>query len=107
MKTFTPTQWETSADKLKFYNQFIKFVSGGFKRSDFPKWFYVRLSMTFGHIAHYNQQGFWDVYFTSDADKKQFIKDCLAYPHCGDPAWTYSDVETALVEWLNKNLNCY
>jgi len=100
---FTPTKWDTAEDKAKFANQFVKFVASGFKQSLFTKAFYRRLSMTFGHIAHYNQYGFWDVFFTNVNDKVSFIEQTLRHPCYGDAAWTYCDVERALQTWLLEN----
>ena len=100
---FTPTQWDSAADKLRFANQFVKFAERGFRRADFPKWFYNRLSLTFGHIAHYNHEGFWDTWFTSTRRIVDFLYSTRNYGVCGDPAWTYSDVERALQAWLLKS----
>lgn len=95
---FTPTQWDSADRKAAFAKQFIRFV-----QCDFSKAFYVRLSMTFGHIAHYNQGGFFEEFFTTTQDKFRFLRLTLAYPCYGDPAWTFSDVEKALQSWLREN----
>lgn len=100
---FTPTKWDTAEVKAKFANQFVAFVSSGFKQSKFTKAFYRRLSNTFGHIAHYNQFGFWDTFFTSLPDKVNFIEQSLRHSCYGAAAWTYSDVERALQTWLVEN----
>ena len=100
---FTPTKFDTAEDKAKFANQFVKFVASGFKQSLFTKAFYRRLSMTFGHIAHYNQYGFWDVFFSNTRTKLTFIEQTLRHPCYGDAAWTYCDVERALQTWLLEN----
>lgn len=97
-KQFTPTEWDTAEDKAKFANHFMQFVESGFKESLFQKWFYKRLSMTFGHIAHYNQLGFWETFFTRTEDKVQFLKQTIQHHPCGDPTYTYSDVERAVAE---------
>ena len=102
MRTFTPTKWATARDKTVFYRQFVKFVQSDFDAKYFTRPFYQRLSNTFGHIAHYNQSGFWETWFTTTADKVRFLKLTLRYPCYGDPAWTFSDVETALQAWLTK-----
>ena len=102
VERFTPTEWATADDKVWFFQHFQKFVKSGFRRSLFTKRFYNRLSLTFGHIAHYNQGGFWEEYFTTDEDKARFIRDTMGWPCYGDPAFTYSDVERALIEWLRK-----
>jgi|HubBroStandDraft_6_1064221.scaffolds.fasta_scaffold189637_3 hypothetical protein len=100
---FTPTQWDTASDKARFANQFVRFVTRGFKRSDFPKWFYNRLSNTFGHIAHYNQHGFFGQFFTNDSGKLEFINQTLEWPYDGDASFTYSDVERLLKTWLRAS----
>ena len=97
---FTPTQWNTVKDKAWFANQFVRFVQSGFDAKHFTDRFYRRLSNTFGHIAHYDRGGFWAEFFTTTADKVRFVEYALHHPCYGDPAWTYSDVERALQEWL-------
>lgn len=100
---FTPTKWDSSDKKAAFAKQFIKFVQADFARAKFPKTFYQRLSMTFGHIAHFNQNGFFETFFTTTEGKVRFLRMTLAHSCCGDPAWTYSDVERALQSWLREN----
>ena len=97
---FTPTQWSTAEDKAVFAKQFVRFVISDFAAKHFTEKFYQRLSNTFSHIAHYNRGGFWETFFTTTADKVQFLKMSVQYPCHGDPAWTYSDVERALQTWL-------
>ena len=97
---FTATQWDASEKKAGFAKQFIRFVQSDLSKSQFPKTFYQRLSMTFGHIAHYNQHGFFETFFTTTEDKVRFLRQTLQHPCYGDPAWTYSDIERALQQWL-------
>lgn len=97
---FTPTEWSTAEDKAKFANQFVVFVESGFARDKFPKWFYTRLSMTFGNIAHYNQEGFYATWFMDTDSKMEFLQNVIAYPCYGSSSFTYSDVEIALQNWL-------
>jgi hypothetical protein len=100
---FTPTQWSTAEKKAAFAKQFVRFIQSDFAAKHFTEKFYRRLSNTFGHIAHYNRGGFWDTFFTTTADKMQFLDQTLQHPCHGDPAWTYSDVERALQEWLQSD----
>ena len=100
---FTPTKWDSTDRKAAFARQFIRFVQSDFARSKFPKAFYQRLSMTFGHIAHFNQHGFFDTFSTTTEGKVRFLRQTLAHPCWGDPAWSYSDVERALQTWLQEN----
>jgi hypothetical protein len=100
---FTPTQWDTAQNKATFAKQFVRFVQSDFATRHFTGKFYRRLSNTLGHIAHYNQAGFWDEFFTSTADKVQFLEQTLQHPCYGDPAWTYSDVERVLQAWLRAD----
>lgn len=100
---FTATEHATTADKAKFANHFIRFVLGGFKESVFPKWFYTRLSMTFGHIAHYNKNGFYDTWFNSADKQANFIERLREHTACGSAEFTFSDVERVLTRWANDN----
>lgn len=97
---FTATAHSTVQDKQKFAAHFKRFILAGCPPKLFHKWFYQRLSLCFGMIAHYNQQGFYDTYFTGLNGRLQFVSECLAWPCYGDPAYTYSDVEQYLQEWL-------
>ena len=101
---YTPTKWNTAEDKVKFEKQFKKFVSGGYQLKDFPRWFYKRLSMCFGFIAHYDQHGFYWTYFDPDDSGgiDEFESQVINYPYYGDPACTYSDVEKVLREWITQ-----
>ena len=101
---FTPTQFDTVKDKEHFAEQFQRFVVKGFKRTMFSKKFYTRLSMTFGHIAHYNQGGFYETFFSGDEAVYAFLDQTLKHPCYGDPAYTYSDVERYLQGWLQDYL---
>lgn len=103
MNTFAPTQWDSATTKAAFARQFIKFVESDFSMKSFPKTFYTRLSMTFGHIAHYNQIGFFDTFFRSTVDKVRFLRMTLRHSCCGDPKFTYCDVEKFLQNWLEEN----
>lgn len=103
----TPTEWSTIEDKQQFINQFKKFVLSDFSDSEFPKWFYKRLSMCFGFIAHYNQAGFYDTYFTCATDISVFLLAVMKYPCYGDPAYTYSDAEKIIQKWLKTEYFCY
>lgn len=93
---FVATQWNSAADKAVFGNTFLHFIEAEWKRSLFSKGFYQRLSMCFGHIAHYNIHGFYETWFTCDKDRLEFLKQTLQWPCWGDPAYTYSDVERAI-----------
>ena len=111
-KQFTPTQYSTAEDKARFANQFVRFVKADFPQSLFPRWFYTRLSSTFGHIAHYDQAGFYCTFFTTNEGKLDFLRitagEAGLYTDggvggmgiCGDPAFTYSDVERVLRAWV-------
>lgn len=93
---FKATEFDSAEQKAKFANYFVRFVESGFKSTIFAKWFYTRLSSTFGHIAHYSRDGFYSHYFTTTADKHAFLRDCLQGGGYGDPRFTYSDVEIEL-----------
>jgi hypothetical protein len=97
---FTPTEFSTIEDKQKFVKHFVRFVEGGFKKSQFPKWFYNRLSMTRGHIAHYNIHGFYEEWFQDKESQQVFLKHWANSPVYGDPAYTYSDVERFLSNYI-------
>ena len=93
---FTATQFDTAADKARFANHFVRFVDSGYKETLFYDWFYRRLSMTFGHIAHYNRAGFYYHFFQDKNAQLYFMTATRQGGGYGDPAYTYSDVEKAI-----------
>jgi len=100
---FSPTSWEPSKKKAQFAKTFIRFVQADFPRRQFTKAFYRRLSLTFGHIAHFGVFGFFDTFFTTTPDKVRFLRMTLQYQPVGDPSFTYSDAEKAIQSWLVQN----
>ena len=62
----------------------------------FTKALYQRLSMCWGHIAHYNREGFFGEFFRDLRGKVDFLEQTLAWRCFGDPEYTYSDVEAAV-----------
>lgn len=99
---FTPTAHSTVADKEKFLKHFQRFVKSGYNKNLFYKWFYTRLSMTFGHIAHYNRHGFYGTWFETEDQRADFLRHTMQYGCYGDAAYTYCDVERAIQTELRK-----
>ena len=101
---FTATKFSTAADKAEFGNTLLRFIESEWASALFTKSFYNRLSMCFGHIAHYNRIQFYDEWFSSLAAQVRFLKHTLRFPCYGDPEYTFSDVERAIQrEIVNRN----
>lgn len=99
---FVPTKFSTTQDKADFGNTFLHFIESEWARTAFSKSFYNRLSMCFSHIAHYDAAGFYETWFTSDADRLRFLRHALAWPCWGDPVYTFCDVERAIQQEIRK-----
>ena len=99
---FVPTQFSTSAEKANFGNTLLHFLDANYARELFTKKFYNRLSMTFGHIAHYDIEGFYSTWFTGDRHRLGFVQKLLHWPCHGDPKFTFSDVEHAVQQIMLK-----
>ena len=101
---FTATKFSTAADKAEFGNTLLRFIESEWASALFTKSFYNRLSMCFGHIAHYCRSQFYDEWFSSLAAQLRFLKHTLRFPCYGDPEYTFSDVERAIQrEIVNRN----
>jgi hypothetical protein len=101
---FTATKFPTAADKAEFGNTLLRFIESEWASALFTKSFYNRLSMCYGHIAHYNRTQFYDEWFSSLAAQVRFLKHTLQFPCYGDPEYTFSDVERAIQrEMVNRN----
>jgi len=101
---FTATKFSTAADKAEFGNALLRFIESEWAPALFTKSFYNRLSMCFGHIAHYNRTQFYEEWFSTLAAQVRFLKHTLRFPCYGDPEYTFSDVERAIQrEIVNRN----
>jgi len=99
---FVPTKWNSAKDKADFGNRLLTLIAKSFLKSAFTRSFYERLSNSFGHISHYDSAGFYAHFFESTADKIAFLRETLAHPCYGDPRYTYSDVERAVITRLKR-----
>jgi hypothetical protein len=100
---YKPTEFYSSKDKVKFAQTFVKLVESGFSPSKFPAWFYRQLSNTFGHIAHFDQNGFYAAQFGSKRQQLEFLRNAASYQCYGQPEFTFSDVERDLKRWVNES----
>ena len=93
---FKATKFSTAADKAEFGNTLLRFIESEWAPALFTKSFYNRLSMCFGHIAHYCRSQFYEEWFSSLDAQVRFLKHTLRFPCYGDPEYTFSDVERAI-----------
>ena len=93
---FVPTKYSSAAEKAEFGNALLHFLDAECPQELFTKKLYNRISMAFGHIAHYDRAGFYDTWFTSARHKAAFIEKTLRWPCHGDPEYTFSDIEHAV-----------
>jgi hypothetical protein len=104
---FTATQWNTAEDKARLANKLTKFILNGFQQASFTKEMYKRLSNMFSHIAEYNIQGFYSVWFEDDQAclkwAENAVRGGLLGLVVGDPRFTWSDVEKAIKRWMIEN----
>ena len=100
---FVPTEYYSSADKAWFANTLASFIAEGFPESKWTKRLYLKLMNSFGHIAHYNKQGFWETFFIDTRSKIDFLKQTMEWPCHGQPRYTCCDVERALIRRLTAS----
>lgn len=103
---FTATKFDSAEEKAKRANQLAVFIQAGMPASRFTKngVYHTLYQHMFGHIAHYNESGFFSEWFSTPAQRAEWIRyalNCGWYGHpVGNPAFTWVDVETAIIEWL-------
>ena len=101
---FTPTKWSSAEEKAKIANKLTWFILGGFQRSAFTKDIYQQLSNMFGHIAHYNINGFYETWFADVKACNDWVEHITSnwLSGMGDPRFTWSDVEKVLLQWIKE-----
>lgn len=93
----------SAADKAKTCALFVRFVESGFS---FNIWkghraLYVSLNSMYGHIAHFNSDGFFSTWFVSARHQIAFLQRARDWRvFYGDPRHTRSDMERALTSWI-------
>lgn len=102
---FTPTKWATAEEKAKIANKLTRFILSGFQQAAFTRVMYQRLSNMFGHIAHYDSHGFYATWFADSQRCRDWAEHITSswLSGIGDPAFTWSDVERALIQWAKDN----
>ena len=103
MATFTATRFDTSENKQKSLADLKKFIKAGMPKERFTKKLYQQLSLHFGHIAHTNLDGFYQVWFQTPKNELAFLRKHRDGDIYGDPADTWSDVRRELSTWLRDN----
>jgi len=93
---FLPTKWSTADEKADFGNVFLHFMLTGFLAGRFTEKLYTRLSMCFGHISHFDRNGFSETWFDSPESIAAFVNHLMQWPCHGDAGYTFSDVERAI-----------
>jgi hypothetical protein len=101
-RSFTATAHSTAEEKARFCDCFVRFVLSGFARRLFKPAFYRRLSNIFGHIANYDETGFYEVWFASPEKQRQFVRRIHEWVPVGDPRFCWSDVERELKSWAER-----
>jgi hypothetical protein len=99
---FVSTKFSSAAEKAEFGNALLRFLDADCPQELFTKKLYQRLSMTFGHIAHYDRWGFYDTWFTRARHRAAFVEKMLRWPCHGDPKFTFSDVEYAIQQVMRQ-----
>lgn len=100
---FTATRFATAEDKAAFGNELMRFIAADFPQGRWNERLYRRLSNCFGHIAHCDRFGFYETCFTCHAHKVRFLRDTLRWVPCGDPRWTWCDIERAVMHRLHES----
>ena len=103
---FTPTKCDTAQDKALWANRMASWVRRGFPPEGWTKGLYTLLrSHLYGHIAHYNKEGFYAEWF-ADIHRQlawlTFAREGGWLGYVGDPRATWSDVEEALSAWIRE-----
>jgi hypothetical protein len=94
--SFTATEFSSATDKAAFANDLVRFLAKDCPDTGFTKKLYHRLSLCFGHIAHYNRDGFYGRFFADTGGRLEFLHQMLDWPAYGSPDYTYCDVERAV-----------
>jgi hypothetical protein len=100
-------EFMTASDKASVLRDWDRFLESGFKRNYFTKGLYNHLIQHCSFIAHYNQDGFYSVYFGENGDTGKFIDQFTSgiSAEYGMDYWLrgdYDDINPAMCEVMRK-----
>jgi hypothetical protein len=96
-------RFESDSEKAAFANALCRFMSDDFRESLFTQKLYRRLALSFGHIAHFERDCFYNHFFRDLQGKVTFLEETLVWVPCGQPSHTFCDVERAVLARLRKS----
>jgi len=103
---FVATEWDSVYEKRTFFSWLKRFMLNGCPKKMWSKKAYRHLNLhLFGHIAHYNQEGFWQTWFEKERSCHKWVDNIAERACYGSPTCTWSDVEVAIKNWLNEGQN--
>lgn len=98
---FTATQFDSAENKAKWANAMATWIEAGFPAQRWTHNLYHHLYQhMYGHIAHYDSAGFFAVWFSDRGRQLQWLQHATQGAIYGDPAYTWSDVEHVLRDWI-------
>lgn len=100
-ENFRDTPFDTAAEKHKVFKDLKRFIETGMPKERFTKKLYQHLSLHFGHIAHYNLDGFYETWFQTPKNQLDFLKKHRD-EEIGSPDNAWNDVRMALAQWLKE-----
>ncbi|KKN73518.1 hypothetical protein LCGC14_0399600 [marine sediment metagenome] len=98
---FRDVQFMTAKLKTKVFRAWIRFLKSGFNKTQFSEELYNHLIQNCQFIAHFNQWGFYDVYFDEPQGTRQFVAQF-------DPNGSGRSAEYGMDSWLSgdyKDIN--
>jgi hypothetical protein len=101
-KQFTATKFASPEKKAHVANSLIAFLADGCPRKKFTPTLYRAVSNMWGHMAEGNIEGFWQQWFSTPGRIYNFCLKIVGHEPCGDPAYTFSDVERAVGQYLSE-----
>jgi hypothetical protein len=101
---FKSVEFMTAKEKELVYKQWKAFVDSNFAVAKFTKRLYNHLHLHCGFIAHYDQGGFYHVYFGGSGDDAMrfmhhFTEPCRDYWLCGD----YEDINRKMCVFITEH----
>jgi hypothetical protein len=104
---FTATRWDSAQEKAKWANAMASWAERGFPKEGWRKGLYQQLhTHMYGHIAHYDQYGFYCEWFDGIHRQLEWLKYAASsgpFGSVGDPAYCWCDVERAFSVWVRQS----
>ena len=104
---FTDVQFMTAVEKARVATMFERFLAADLHRDKFTRALYQHFHLHCGHIAHFDQNGFYETWFTHPSNRVDFLRQLADDHESGRLYWgageDYRDLGQVMYDSIQRH----